>query len=200
MSVLIYKKGDTADVANFRPITLQPIFYKVLSAVYRNRLYGFLSDNSYIDTHIHKGFWPKCGGISEHSELLTHIMKNAKRTQRSIVISLLDLRNAFGEVSHQLIRSSLQYHHVPSGMIQMFSNIYDGSRIRVAVNKECTQAIIIIMGLTSVSHSNESIGDVSQSQDGNYGRERKREKVAGVNFHRSSPVAKNRFMEEKDTF
>jgi hypothetical protein len=54
MSVLIYKKGDTADVANFRPITLQPIFYKVLSAVYRNRLYGFLSDNNYIDTHTFK--------------------------------------------------------------------------------------------------------------------------------------------------
>jgi Reverse transcriptase (RNA-dependent DNA polymerase) len=147
MSVLIYKKGDTADVANFRPITLQPIFYKVLSAVYRNRLYGFLSDNDYIDTHIQKGFWPKCDGISEHPELLTHIMKNAKRTQRSIVISLLDLRNAFGEVSHQLIRSSLQYHHVPSGMIQMFSNIYDGSRIRVAVNKECTQAITVGRGV-----------------------------------------------------
>lgn len=39
MTILIFKKGDTSDPVNFRPITLQPIMYKILSAIYRDRLY-----------------------------------------------------------------------------------------------------------------------------------------------------------------
>jgi len=41
MTVLKYKKGPTDDPANFRPITLQPVFYKIFAALYRNRIYQF---------------------------------------------------------------------------------------------------------------------------------------------------------------
>ena len=33
MTILIYKKGNTDDPANFRPVTLQPVFYKILASV-----------------------------------------------------------------------------------------------------------------------------------------------------------------------
>ena len=35
-------------------------------------------------------------------------MNDAKRHQRSLVISLLDLKNAFGEVQHNLIRAAIR--------------------------------------------------------------------------------------------
>jgi len=56
LTVLIYKKGPTDDLAKFRPITLQPVFYKIFAALYRNRIYKFLQANKYIDTNIQKGF------------------------------------------------------------------------------------------------------------------------------------------------
>ena len=90
MMVLIYKKGDAADPSNFRPITLQPVMYKVLSSIYRNRLHRYMRDNCYLDTHVQKGFWPGCDGVNEHLELLTHIMKDARRHQRSICITAID--------------------------------------------------------------------------------------------------------------
>ena len=34
-TILIYKKGDTEDPANFRPITLQPVWYKVFASVWK---------------------------------------------------------------------------------------------------------------------------------------------------------------------
>ena len=71
----------------------------------KNRIYDFLVQNNYIDRKIQKGFWPKVDGVSEHTELLTHIVTDAKRHSRNIVVTLLDLRNAFGEVHHDLIRS-----------------------------------------------------------------------------------------------
>ena len=63
-------------------------------------------------------FCPPClffrsGVPAEHTEQLTHMITDAKRHSRSIVITLLDLRNAFGEVHHNLLRhriSSSAFH------------------------------------------------------------------------------------------
>jgi len=43
LTILIYKKGDASNPANFRPITLQPIFYKPFASIFRNRLFKFLT-------------------------------------------------------------------------------------------------------------------------------------------------------------
>jgi len=59
-----------------------------------------------------KSFWPGMDGVTEHSQLLTHMIKDAKRLQRSLVVTLLDLRNTFREVHHNITRSALDYHHI----------------------------------------------------------------------------------------
>jgi len=56
VTILIHKKGVTSDPANFRPITLQPCWYKIYSKVYATSLFEFLSKNKYIDSHLSKGF------------------------------------------------------------------------------------------------------------------------------------------------
>lgn len=152
VTVLVYKKGDSKEPSNFRPITLQPVFYKILSALYRNRMYSFLHDNNYIDVDIQKGFWPGCDGITEHTELLTHVLHDAKRHQRSISIALLDLKNAFGEINHRLIKASLEFHHLPPGVIQLFSNIYQNSSITVALGKERSKSIAVQRGVLQGDH------------------------------------------------
>ena len=100
----------------------------------KKRMYDFLVENNYIDRSIQKGFWPKTDGVTEHTELLTHIMKDAKRNGRSLTVVLLDLRNAFGEIQHDLIRSALKYHHLPSIFTDLFNEIYNGASITVAAN------------------------------------------------------------------
>ena len=67
-----------------------------------------------------KGFWPGIDGVSEHTEILTHLIKDAKKHSRSLIITLLDLKNVFGEVHHELIKSALRYHHVPNSFIDLF--------------------------------------------------------------------------------
>jgi len=51
-----------------------------------------LDRNRYINKSIQKGFWKGINGIPEHTELLAHLPKEAKRKQRSITITLLDLK------------------------------------------------------------------------------------------------------------
>src|SRR5687768_745637 len=113
VTILIYKKGDPGLVENYRPITLQSVAYKVYSSFIRNRLQSFLTSNNYCSATVQKGFAQGQDGVLEHSELLNFILKDAKRHQRSIFIILPDLKNAFGEIQHELIRSSLRFHHVP---------------------------------------------------------------------------------------
>ena len=107
LTVLIYKKGDTSDPSNFRPITLQPVFYKVLSSVIRNRIYAYLEENKFVNKRIQKGFWPTLDGVFEHTQMLTQLLYEAKCNQRSIIVTLLDLRNAFSEVNHKLINFNI---------------------------------------------------------------------------------------------
>ena len=107
-TILIHKKGDENDPSNFRPITLQPVFAKVYSSLIRNRIYNFLTENHYIESRIQKGFWKGVSGTIEHTELLSHMINPARGKQRQIIIALIDLKNAFGEVDHRLLLKTLE--------------------------------------------------------------------------------------------
>ena len=112
-SILIHKKGNTSDPSNFRPITLETIPLKVFTSCLRNAMFSFLTANNFIEHQIQKGFTPNLSGTLEHTAKMTNIINHARIKQRSVVITLLDLKNAFGEVHHNLIQSVLDYHHIP---------------------------------------------------------------------------------------
>src|SRR6218665_1677186 len=140
------QKRDTGDPSNFRPITLQPVWYKIFASCLKTKMYEFVSANNYIDNHIQKGFWPKVDGVTEHTELLSQIILDAKRKSRGLIVTLLDLKNAFGEVHYDLIRASLNYHHLPSICTDIFNSIYHGSSIFVAVKNESTSQLMVERG------------------------------------------------------
>ena len=50
-----------------------------------------------------KGFWSDISGTIEHTETLTYLLRHAKLKQRNLVVTLMDLKNAFGEVHHQFL-------------------------------------------------------------------------------------------------
>ena len=121
-TTLIYKKGETSDPSNFRPITLEPVCMKILSSIIRCQLYNFLIKNSYVESNIQKGFWDNVPGAIEHNELLTYMINHARKRQKDLFITLIDLRNAFREVHHSLLNKVLEYHHVPSEVKSLIQN------------------------------------------------------------------------------
>ena len=64
---------------------------------------------------------------------------------RTVVITLLDLKNAFGEVN--LIRSCLNFHHVSSLFAEIFNSIYCNSRASIAVNNQWTESVAVERGV-----------------------------------------------------
>ena len=119
IAVLAYKKDSKKDISNFRPITLQPVLSKVFTSMLRNRLYDFCYKNKSIESNLQKGFWDDISGCIEQTETLTHIINHARKKQRSLIITLLDLKTAFGEDSHDVLLSVLKYHHIPDHIINL---------------------------------------------------------------------------------
>ena len=121
-TILIHKKDSTHDPTNFRPITLQSIPLRVLTSAVRNKLFVYSMKNNYIETNVQKGFTP--GMTGSCTAQLAHIIRQAKKKQRSLVATLLYLKNAFGEVHHNLIPLVLDYHHVPPELIEYIMSLY----------------------------------------------------------------------------
>ena len=78
---------------------------KVLTSCLRNAIFNFLAAD--VEQGIQKGFTPGLPGTFEHTAQMADIINKARAKQRSLVITLLDLKNAFDEVHHNLIQTAL---------------------------------------------------------------------------------------------
>ncbi|CAB4011668.1 Hypothetical predicted protein, partial [Paramuricea clavata] len=74
--------------------------------------------------NIQKGFTPNMSGTLELTAQMANIINKARIKQRSLVITLLDLKNAFGEVHHNLITSVLDYNHIPEHVKLIIKSLY----------------------------------------------------------------------------
>ena len=83
-----------------------------------------LQINGYIEHQIQKGFTSNITGTLEHTSMVSYIIEKVRTKQRSLVVTLLDLKNAFGEVHHNLIPTTLSYHHIPDNIQLLFSSLY----------------------------------------------------------------------------
>ena len=78
---------------------------------------------------------------------MAHIINQARTKQRSLVITLLDLKNAFGEVHHNLIQSVLSYHHVPDHIKILIKSLYTDFRTSVITSQFNTPFIHVGRGV-----------------------------------------------------
>ena len=103
--------------------------------------------NNYIEHNIQKGFTPKVAGTLEHTAHMAHIINTARIKQRSVVITLLDLKNAFGELHHNLIYEVLQYHHLPREISDLIQSLYTNFQTSIITEQFSTPFIAIGRGV-----------------------------------------------------
>ena len=108
---------------------------KILSLIIRCRLYNFLIKYSYVESDTQKGFWDNVPGTIEHNELLSYMINHARKRQRDLFITLIDLRNAFGEVHHSLLNKVLEYHQVPNEVKSLIQNMYKDFHISIGTKR-----------------------------------------------------------------
>lgn len=60
---------------------------------------------------------------------------------------MLDLKNAFGEVHHNLIQSVLRYHHIPDHMRTLIKSLYTDFQTSIITTDFCTPFITVGRGV-----------------------------------------------------
>ena len=144
-TILLYKKGDRSSPRNWRPISLQPTIYKVFAAVMSRRLAAWAKRTGKISAS-QKGFLPMEGCL-EHSFLLESVMADAKRRRKDVRVLWLDLRNAFGSVSHELLWLMMSRLDVPADFISICREVYTGSSQRLRSSEGYTEEIPLRVGI-----------------------------------------------------
>jgi len=146
-TILLYKKGDTSLPKNFRPITLTSVIGKLFHRILSLRLEKFVLSNKLLDSSIQKGFLFGINGTMEHIFCIDSLLANARSSKEPIVMSFLDLKNAFGSVCHQFLFDVLRYLNLPPYFISYIVSCYSQLCAYVSTAKWNTTIFHICRGV-----------------------------------------------------
>lgn len=121
-TTLIYKKGDSSDPGNWRPIALGNTIYKLYASCLYKRLYTWL-DNNKILSPCQKGFLPH-DGVFENNYVLDNIMRKFKIKKKDLFFASLDISNAFGSLPHWAIFEALRHAGAGEDFIHIIEDVY----------------------------------------------------------------------------
>ena len=121
---LVHKSGPPSEPSSFRPIALTSTVGKLFNRIIASRLEHFVLANNIIDPSTQKGFLSGIPGVIEHIFTTSAILSNAKTNGLPLYMTFLDLSNAFGSISHQLIADMLKHICIPTPVISYISNAY----------------------------------------------------------------------------
>ena len=79
----------------------------------------------------------------EHMAEMSHIINHSRKQQRSVTITLIDLKNAFGEVHLSLIQSVLRYHYIPDEIICIVKILCSDFHLSIITNDFHTKYIAV---------------------------------------------------------
>ena len=138
----IFKKGDTAEASNYRPISLLSTFSKVIEKVVSNRIYAHFNKWN-LFTPLQFGFRSR----SNCENLLikfTSYIAEAKNNNESALAILVDFAKAFDTVCFDILIKKLKYYKVPTKWIESYLK---GRTQFVQIGNETSKHDIITCGV-----------------------------------------------------
>ena len=136
--VFIPKEENASSVEKFRTISLLNVEGKLFFSLKSERIIDYVLANGYIDTSIQKGGVPGVSGCLEHTSVISQLIREAKKEKKNLVVTWLDIANAYGSIPHKVIMRALDEAHIPKEVIQMVESYYSEARIRFATRNFTT--------------------------------------------------------------
>jgi len=133
--VSIYKKGDSTNLANYRPISLLNLCYKITAALIKERLDAGLDTWLMLTQY---GFRKK-RSTSHAIYVARRLQDIAEKSKSSSTLVLLDWEKAFDKVAQDKLMETLHRLKVPSKIIQIIKSFYDEPKFKVKLSGEESQ-------------------------------------------------------------
>ena len=141
----IYKKGDTSDPANYRPISLTCILCKTLEHIVTSHLSKHLSSHNILYDLQH-GFREKRSCETQLIELTDHLVNNVSSGSQTDLI-LLDFSKAFDKVNHLKLLFSLQEYGVSAQVLNWTRSFLLGRSQAVVLDGESSAEVPVTSGV-----------------------------------------------------
>ena len=90
---------------------------------------------------------PGMGGIFEHIPEIIHIIIHSRKQQRIVTMTLIKLKNVFGEAHHSLIKSVLRFHHIPHEMNCIVKLLHSDLGLTIITKDFCAKYIAVKKGV-----------------------------------------------------
>ena len=103
---------------------------KLFMKLKADKLTQFFMKNKFIDCSIQKGGIPGVSGCLEHTAILSQLITEAKSRKDNLVITWLDIANAYGSLVHLLIMVALERTHVPEEVRALVASYYGDFQVR----------------------------------------------------------------------
>ena len=106
----VFKSGEKSNVSNYRPISILPVFSKVLERIMYNRVYNHLILNNLIYEN-QLGFQKNCSTEHAIMQLTRNISESFEKGEYTLGV-FIDLSKAFDTVDHTILIEKLQYYGI----------------------------------------------------------------------------------------
>ena len=112
----LFKSGDRADPANYRPISVGSVFSLILEKIVCHRITHYMETNNIFSGN---QFGFRRGSCTSHAALqLVNTVQHDYSTGFSTAIAFIDIKDAFPSVDHAILLRKLEHYGIGGNVLR----------------------------------------------------------------------------------
>ena len=128
----LFKSGETDSVSNYRPISILPVFSKILERIMYNRVYTHISENLLLYEK-QFGFQQNCSTDYAILQLTKEIYESLEKKEFTLGV-FVDLSKAFDTVDHDILIKKLSYFGIKNKHLKWFKSYISNRQQYISYN------------------------------------------------------------------
>ena len=141
----LFKSGDTDKLSNYRPISVLPVFSKLLERIMYNRVYSHLINHQLLYER-QFGFQKNCSTEYAILQLTKEIYESFDENKFTLGV-FIDLSKAFDTVNHKILLRKLTYFGIKGVYLDWFKSYLRNRKQFISYNDKSSSILDITCGV-----------------------------------------------------